>query len=359
MTKETKEIQKTKETNVIQEMQETKESCKTKKAKSRKHRRQQDLPPGCTLSQLCSLWAETIRYQVKPSSYALYITLIEKHILPYLGHYQVEELDNGILEDYIWERQEQKLSWNTMRLIVFLLKGMIQTGQEKGVSPAEKLHYYLPKSKRAYMRVFGQQDTERLLRYLENSEEIFETGLLLSVFTGIRVGELCGLRWDDIDLVTGSLRINRTVSRIRNPEANGIPGERGDTGGKGSLSRTVVYIGTPKTGTSIREIPLPDFLILKLLPYKKSGECYVLTGTRKCMEPRGVQRRFKNLLRRCNIPDINIHSLRHAFASRWIENGFDSKALSEILGHSSIKITMDVYVHTNMEQKKSYMNRMG
>ena len=76
------------------------------------------------------------------------------------------------------------------------------------------------------------------------------------------------------------------------------------------------------------------------------------------MEPRGVQRRFKNLLRRCNIPDINIHSLRHAFASKWIENGFDSKALSEILGHSSVKITMDIYVHSNMEQKKSYMNRM-
>lgn len=357
-TKETVETRITKETKVTGGMQETKESNMAKPAKPRKQRRRQVLPPGCTLSQLYSLWAEAVRYQVKPSSYALYITLIEKHILPYLGHFRVEELDNGILEDYIWERQEQELSWNTMRLIIFLLKGMIQAGQEKGVDPAEKLHYYLPKSKRTYMRVFGQQDTERLLRHLENSEEIFETGLLLSVFTGIRVGELCGLKWEDVDLAKGVLRINRTVSRIRNPEADGAFGERGDTAEKEGLSKTVVYIGTPKTGTSIREIPLPDFLILKLLPYKKSGECYVLTGTRKCMEPRGGQRRFKNLLRRCNIPDINIHSLRHAFASKWIENGFDSKALSEILGHSSIKITMDVYVHTNMEQKKSYMNRM-
>ena len=76
------------------------------------------------------------------------------------------------------------------------------------------------------------------------------------------------------------------------------------------------------------------------------------------MEPRRVQRRFKNSLARCGIPDINIHALRHAFASRWIENGFDTKALSEILGHSSVKVTMDIYVHSDLEQKKSYMNRM-
>lgn len=334
----------------------TKKTEETKKTK--KQKQQQFLPADCTLSQLCSLWAEDIRYQVKPSSYALYITLIEKHILPYLGQYLVEELDNEILDNYIQERKNQELSWNTMRLIVFLLKGILQAGQEKGIDPAEKLHYYIPKYKRSCMRVFDQQDSERLLHYLENSDEIFETGLLISIFTGIRVGELCGLQWKDMNWGKGTFQINRTVSRIRNPEANGALGERGNAGAKADLSRTIVYIGTPKTGTSIREIPLPDFLILKLLPYKRGGECYVLTGTAKCMEPRGVQRRFKSLLRRCNIPDINIHSLRHAFASRWIENGFDSKALSEILGHSSIKITMDVYVHSNMEQKKSYMNRM-
>lgn len=298
-------------------------------------------------SELCGQWRDSVRYQVKPSTYGVYTTMIEKHILPQLGQYRVSELNNRILERYLQDKQSQELSGNTLRLIVFLVKGIIQMGEDYGIMPAEKLHYYIPRYKRPHTRMFEHDDAERLIRYLEESDDRFELGLLISVFTGIRVGELCGLQWRDVDWKNGILHINRTVSRIRNTKTD----SRSD-------NKTIVYIGLPKTGTSIREIPLPDFLILKMLRYKREESRYILTGTTKCMEPRGVQRRFKNLLRRRSIPDINIHALRHAFASRWIENGFDSKALSEILGHSSVKITMDIYVHSNMEQKKSYMNRM-
>lgn len=310
------------------------------------------------LSELCSQWADSVRYQVKPSTYGVYVTMIEKHILPDLGSCRVAELDNRALEQFLQEKQNQELSWNTMKLIVFLVKGILQMGEDYGIEPAEKLRYYIPKLKRPHTKMFEHDDSERLLRYLEESDKVFELGLLISICTGIRVGELCGLQWRDVNWSGGTMQINRTVSRIRNPETGGKRGVRKDSGAAEDLSKTIVYIGTPKTGTSIREIPLPDFLILKMLRYKRDDACYILTGTVKCMEPRGVQRRFKNLLRRRSIPDINIHALRHSFASRWIENGFDSKALSEILGHSSVKITMDIYVHSNMEQKKSYMNRM-
>ena len=312
----------------------------------------------CTFSQLCSEWEESVQYQVKPSTYAVYFTMLEKHILPELGKYQVRKMNNRIVDQFLQDKQGQDLSWNTLRLIIFLLKAILHTGEDKGICTAEKIHYYIPKYKKPYMKVFDRGDAQRLISHLENSEKTFEMGLLISICTGIRVGELCGLKWGDVNWSRGTLQINRTVSRIRNPEID----ERAEKG-RGAktgdhMSKTIVYIGTPKTGTSIREIPLPDFLIIKMLDSKRGDSCYILSGTEKCMEPRGVQRRFKNLLRRCNIPDINIHSLRHAFASKWIENGFDSKALSEILGHSSVKITMDIYVHSNMEQKKSYMNRM-
>ncbi len=302
------------------------------------------LSSTCTLAQLCSQWAESLRYQIKPSSYALYLTMIEKHILPELGNYPVAEINNQVMEQFMRKIQYQGLAWNTQRLIVFLIKSVLQTGEESGIYTAERLHYSIPKSKKTGMRVFNHESAEKLMNYLENSEEVFETGLLISFCTGIRVGELCGLQWQDVDWKGGTLRINRTVSRIRNLT--------------NSLSKTMIYIGSPKTGTSIREIPLPDFLILKMLKNKREGSCYILTGTTKCMEPRSVQRKFKTVLKKCSIPDINIHSLRHMFASKWIENGFDYKALSEILGHSSIKITMDIYVHSNMEQKKAYMNCM-
>jgi len=309
-------------------------------------------------SQLCNQWAESVRFQVKPSTYGVYLTMMEKHILPDLGKFQVSELNNRMLEQYFQEKQNQELSWNTLRLIVFLLKAILQMGEEQGIEPAERLRYHIPKCKRSSARMFEHDHTERLLHYLEDSDRVFDMGLLISICTGIRVGELCGLQWGDVNWGGGTIRINRTVSRIRNPEIGDEQGRLRHSCKKEDLSKTIVYIGTPKTGTSIREIPLPDFLILKMMRYKKEEPCYILTGTTKCMEPRGVQRRFKNLLRKRCIPDINIHALRHAFASRWIENGFDSKALSEILGHSSVKITMDIYVHSNMEQKKLYMNRM-
>lgn len=308
-------------------------------------------------SQLCNQWTESVRYQVKPSTYGVYLTMIEKHILPDLGKIQVSELTNRMLEQYFKDKQSQDLSWNTLRLIVFLLKAILQLGEDAGIQPAERLHYHIPKYKKSSTRMIEHDHTERLLHYLEDSDKIFDMGLLISICTGIRVGELCGLQWGDVNWGGGTIRINRTVSRIRNPETdNRSKNEHYPK--KEYPSRTIVYVGTPKTGTSIREIPLPDFLILKMLRYRRDETCFILTGTVKCMEPRGVQRRFKNLLRRRSIPEINIHALRHAFASRWIENGFDSKALSEILGHLSVKITMDIYVHSNMEQKKLYMNRM-
>lgn len=309
-------------------------------------------------SKLCKQWTESVRYQVKPSTYGVYLTMIEKHILPDLGEFPVAGLSNKMLERYFQEKQSQDLSWNTLRLIVFLLKAILQMGEELGMEPGERLHYHIPKYKKSSTRVIEHDHTERLLHYLEDSDKIFDMGLLISICTGIRVGELCGLQWGDVNWSGGTIRINRTVSRIRNPQIGGDPEKRQWLNSKENLPKTIVYIGTPKTGTSIREIPLPDFLFLKMLRYKRNESCFILTGTPKCMEPRGVQRRFKNLLKRHSIPEINIHALRHAFASRWIENGFDSKALSEILGHSSVKITMDIYVHSNMDQKKLYMNRM-
>ncbi len=323
-----------------------------------KRKQQLTLSAGCTFSQLCGLWMESIDHQVKPSTYALYRTMVEKHILPDLGGCLVEDFDNEILKQFLWDKQNQELSGNTLRLLVFLLKGIISVGAENGIDTAERLRYFIPKGKKSYTKMFDQENSEKLLHYLENSPKIFDIGLLISICTGIRVGELCGLQWRDVDWAGGTLQINRTVSRIRNPNAD-TKSERGqEKDGHENRARTIVYIGTPKTGTSIREIPLPDFLLSKLQERRREEDFYILTGTTKCMEPRGVQRKFKTILRKCSIPDINIHALRHAFASKWIQNGFDSKALSEILGHSSIKITMDIYVHSNMQQKKSYINRM-
>lgn len=163
--------------------------------------------------------------------------------------------------------------------------------------------------------------------------------------------ELSGIRWEDIDFDKKLLHIRRTISRIKNLDYSGESDEE---------PKTVLMIGPPKSVSSIRDIPIPDFLLKKMERIAAEPDSYLLTGTnRKCMEPRNIQRKFQKLLQQCEIPSINIHSLRHAFATRCTEMGFDSKTLSEILGHSSVKITMDIYVHSSIKQKQKCMEKLN
>ncbi len=306
-----------------------------------------------SLGELCEQWQRSVKPAVKPSTYACYLTMIEKHIRGELGEVQVSALTNRRVMDFINGRQKQGLSAGTVRLLLFLLKRVVQAGEEMGVRPAETLYLKLPRQAGKRKEIMEWEDFHKMVCCLLNSRKSFDLGLLISLGTGIRVGELCGIRWEDIDLDAGVLKIRRTVSRIRN--VNEAQTEA--VGGK-----TILQIGTPKTGSSVRDIPLPRFLTERLRErfYERrfSPQTYVLTGSGRVMEPRSVQRRFKNLLKRCGIRPVSVHSLRHSFASRWIEQGFDSKALSEILGHSSVKITMDIYVHSTMNQKKNYMDHV-
>ena len=114
-------------------------------------------------SQLCKQWADSVRYQVKPSTYGVYLTMIEKHILPDLGKVRVTELNNQMLEQYFQEKQSQELSWNTLRLIVFLMKAIVQMGEDAGIEPFERLHYHIPKYKKLSTRMIEHDHTERLL----------------------------------------------------------------------------------------------------------------------------------------------------------------------------------------------------
>lgn len=169
--------------------------------------------------------------------------------------------------------------------------------------------------------------------------------------TGIRVGELSGLRWEDVDFAQHKIRIQRTVIRIKNLDQTANP----DTG---KIPKTILYIGPPKTEHSNREIPLPDKLLFYAKRFRKDGSAYILSGTARCMEPRVIQRRYAALLKTCGIPPIKIHALRHQFSCRWVEHGFDTKSLSEILGHTSVRTTLDLYVHIQAETKRQYMNQM-
>lgn len=181
---------------------------------------------------------------------------------------------------------------------------------------------------------------------LFGAEDTTSLGILLSMFLGLRIGEVCGLRWGDIDFESQTVKIARTVERIADTSPT-------------AQHRTKVIISEPKTEKSIRTIPLPVFLTEYIQKQRKANSVYLLSENHHFIEPHCFYLRYKKFLRRNHIPDYTFHALRHTFATRCVEAGFDIKSLAEILGHASVTTTMMFYVHPSMETKRSQMELLS
>ncbi len=311
---------------------------------------QKGTPRKMSMKALCMEWKKSTRYTVKESSYASYDTLIEKHILPWFGDFLTEEISTDLINQFSMEKMQAGLSPRTVKLLMILLRNILHYGEQRGYLSLCGIQIRYPKIAEQPLHILSEDQIQRLISYLIEEKDRISTGILLSIYTGIRVGELCGLQWKDIDFSMGTMKINRTVSRIKNLDYH--------KQNNPSQPKTVVIVSTPKSISSIRDIPIPEFLLKMLESYRSEENAYLLSGSSTCIEPRNVQRKFHGILTLCGIPSINIHSLRHAFATRCTEIGFDSKTLSEILGHSSAKITMDIYVHSSMQQKRNCINQL-
>lgn len=330
------------------EVREKKLQMVMKLEEERRSRTVKPLCPDDRIRTVANLWMEAARDRVKYTTYCSYHLLLKNHILPAFGDISVRQLTGGQIADYVRILQREGKKTGTIRVILGVLKSVLRFAGELHCCPEENIRFPKITAPPSRPRIMPMEDYRKLGDYLEASEQPFEFGLLVCMCTGIRIGELCGLRWGDFDLTGGSLTISRTVTRIENPEF--LPGS--------TQQRTLLFIGTPKSISSIRQIPLPDRIIKKARACRREDGIYLLTGTEKCMEPRTVQRRYERLLRRCGIAPVNIHSMRHQLSSRWIQHGFDVKALSEILGHASTKTTLDIYVHSNQSQKRNYLNQV-
>ena len=174
----------------------------------------------------------------------------------------------------------------------------------------------------------------------------YKFGVLLSLYTGIRIGELCALQWEDFCISQSTLRIRKTMQCIQDL-------------GNGSISKTKIVITEPKSQCSVRDIPLPSFIIDIAIPFISNSKSYILTGNDRYIEPRTMQNRFKRYVKESGIDDANFHALRHTFATRCVEVGFEIKSLSEVLGHANVNITLNRYVHSSFELKHSNMNKLA
>lgn len=301
-------------------------------------------PKNLTLNSLFAMWFEDIRLKVKESTYMNYQMKYEKHIRCSLGKTLYNKLTVDQLNDFVQVKLSGGLSLKYTADIAGVIKSVCRFTKKRFGYEDKSEFILIPKGKTKEKELFNKNEQSVLNRYLTANPTASNIGILLSSATGIRIGELCALKWSDIDLNKRTLTVRNTVQRIKNISGN---------------TRTKLIVTPPKSSSSAREIPLPDFIIPLLNDLKTDDEYYLLSGSRGIVEPRTMQYRFKRILSDLKLSNVSFHSLRHLFATNCIELGFDVKTLSEILGHSSVEITLNRYVHSSMERKAQFMKSLS
>ncbi|MDL5050625.1 tyrosine-type recombinase/integrase [Oscillatoria amoena NRMC-F 0135] len=196
------------------------------------------------------------------------------------------------------------------------------------------------------IEVLTRGETKKLLDYLQSNFTFRGLGIHITLSTGMRIGEVCALQWEDIDVEYGLIRVGKTIQRIYTHDVD--------------KWKTELIMDTPKTASSIREIPMSPALLKLMKPLKKivNDDFFVLTNEPKPTEPRTYRSWYKDLMISLDLPLLKFHGLRHTFATRGVETGCDIKTISVLLGHSNISTTLNLYTHPNMEQKKKAIDQM-
>lgn len=317
--------------------------------------RHQETPPAArklaTVSWLSESWLMTVKSTVKESTYTRYHRIVYQYLIPDIGKYTMSRLDSGVINSFKEKllvnggRLGKGLSAKTVTDIFSVLKTILLYAAEEGYPVMNAALIKSPRKAKKDIKVVPPESVNRLEEVLLSSDDTVSLGILLTLHTGIRSGELCGLRWGDFSFNNKMVHIRRTVERISDLDPT-------------HKEKTKIVISEPKTEASRREIPLPRALCSYLKSKRKEPEAYLLTGTGKPSEPHTLYLRYERFLRRNGFDSYTFHALRHTFATRGIEAGFDAKSLSEILGHSDVSTTMRCYVHPSAEQKRKQMEML-
>ncbi len=298
-------------------------------------------PRKITVGMLVREWLVLNRQRIKASSIKRYEGFWRNHIMPTIGDKPAVSCSTVVMHSFALDRLESGLSPISVNAILVFLHSCFKYGQRQYRLPMPDFVYF-PRE-RVEMRVLTQREQRQLEVYLTSDIDVYKFGVLLTLYTGLRIGELCALKWCDVS--DGNITVRGTMQRLSR-----------DGGG------SEVVVGSPKTKTSARVIPLPTFLLeyVEIFRAKSYPDAYVLSSEKKeIVEPRVMQYRFKHYLGELGIEGATFHTLRHSFATRCVDKyNFEIKTLSEILGHSSIEMTLNRYVHSSMDLKKNNMQKL-
>ena len=273
--------------------------------------------------------------KLKESTVSRYRYVVRQYIQPQLGAAPLYTLTEERVAAFYQRLQGQRLSPKSARDVGVLLRAILRTATKRGCS-CTGVNAELPICKKRQVEIFTEPEIVQLAHHIMDAPDLTGLGVLLTLNSGLRLGELCALRWSDIDLHAGFLRVEREVQRLY---------EQG---------RTRLVVQPPKSESSLRRIPLPADILSLLTAHnpKNAGSVCLLTGAAAPLEPRTMQNRYRALLKRAGVPYRNFHALRHTYATRCIEQNVDVKSVSEMLGHSDVRITLQTYVHVSLRHKQ-------
>lgn len=297
------------------------------------------------ISEIIKLWENDKKLYVKKSTYSAYLLLIENHINPYFA--DKEKITEEDVQKFVLTELRKGLSQKSIKDIIIVLKMILKFAVKQKLLAYNEIEIKFPTvAEKTDLEVLNKNDHKKIINYLQENFTFKNLGIYICLSTGMRIGEICGLLWSDIDVESGIIKVRRTVQRIYVID--------------GETRHTEILIDTPKTKNSIRDIPMTTELYKIIKPLKKvvNNDFYVITNEAKPTEPRTYRNYYERLIKRLGIPKLKFHGLRHSFATRCIESKCDYKTVSVILGHSNISTTLNLYVHPNMEQKKKCIDQM-
>lgn len=305
------------------------------------------------LHELMRLWLDNNRIRYKGATEKRYRFLIETHIVPELGNIPLKQLTAPKINAFLMQKldngrigQSGGLSPAYVRSIRLVLCAALRFAVREQLCLPLNSEIYQPVISKEKMTILTHAQQKKLEHHLLQTTSFTGLGVLLSLHTGLRIGEICALRWQDIDFEHKILHVRHTVARIHN---DGL-----------SSSDSCLILDTPKTATSLRDIPVVNDVNNLLKNMRQRSEVdFVVSDTPRFVSPRTFDYRYHKILSECGLPAVNFHTLRHTFATRCIEAGVDVKSLSEILGHANVGITLNTYVHSSMDLKRTQMEKLS
>lgn len=303
----------------------------------------------CTFEELLNLWLNANRIRLKGGTISTYYSVIHTHIIPKLGRIPACSLDVEMINSYLAKELEQGrqygeggLSPSYVRTIMLVIKAALHYGVENGFCPPVAGKICKPTIYKKDIRILTVAEQRQLEERLHAASDELRTGIFLSLYAGLRLGEICALSWDDVDLKDRIIHVRHTTARVM-----------------GKDNKSAYAIDTPKTGNSHRDIPIVSLLYDVLLQRRRNSTFdYVVSNRNGFLNPRNFEHMYRRIMKELCLCDVNFHALRHTFATRCIEAGVDVKSLSEILGHSNAATTLNTYVHPSMELKRIQIEKL-